>query len=614
MKTRDNIIRKTFNKKGFTLVELLAVIVILAIIMVLAIPSVLTVMETARKKTFAEYTTKVYNASNQKYSTDLLTESDQPSCVIYNIVNDLDLSNVGSFKGYVAVSEDNDSVKFYITLYDETYMLVAYNYSDKINSKFEKVEIDDSVLDYNADEKDTLLTVEYLASVANKDCVYENIMVNAGDAIRKDISTLKTGKEVNLLWKKLVNEAAESHSTVDNNIQNIVKVDSPPVEGTTTVVISDGNDKQEETISWYQDNTIYVYTKANHIYANNNSDSLFASMNELVGVDLSLFDFSKSESLSFLLYGDVKITTIDLTKINTSKAKKLDGFIANCTNLTNIIGIEDFDVSNCQDLSGFFQLLTNITSLDLSKWDVSNVKKLYALFTGCVNLTNLNISNWNTSSVYDMTGVFYNCQNLTSIDLSKWDVSNVKIFDYLFCNCVRLTNIDMTGWDTSGALTMSFMFHNCNELEYVDVSHFNTSNVIYLDHMFNVSEDTPVSNKQGKLKSLDVSKWDVSKVEHLDWFLEDQKYITTLDLSNWDTSNCKTFKGVFGGMRKLKTIYVSEKFVISPDAESKDDLFWLCTSLVGGNGTKYASDNTHIGYKYAVIDTPETPGYFTKKE
>ena len=46
---------KKRNNKGFTLVELLAVIVILAIIMIIAIPSVLATMSTARKKTFEEF-------------------------------------------------------------------------------------------------------------------------------------------------------------------------------------------------------------------------------------------------------------------------------------------------------------------------------------------------------------------------------------------------------------------------------------------------------------------------------------------------------------------------------------------------------------------------------
>ena len=54
------------KRKGFTLVELLAVIVILAIIMIIAIPSVLDTLDTARKKTFIEYVFKVYQTGLNK--------------------------------------------------------------------------------------------------------------------------------------------------------------------------------------------------------------------------------------------------------------------------------------------------------------------------------------------------------------------------------------------------------------------------------------------------------------------------------------------------------------------------------------------------------------------
>ena len=40
------------NKKGFTIIELLAVIVVLSIILVIAVPRVLNVIEESKKKSF----------------------------------------------------------------------------------------------------------------------------------------------------------------------------------------------------------------------------------------------------------------------------------------------------------------------------------------------------------------------------------------------------------------------------------------------------------------------------------------------------------------------------------------------------------------------------------
>jgi prepilin-type N-terminal cleavage/methylation domain-containing protein len=93
------------ERKGFTLVELLAVIVILAIIMIIAIPSVLSTVETAKQKTFRQFMQKAYNAGVQKLF--LMEEFDgiqRPSgydqvAYIFDVDDDLDLSNTGDFEG-----------------------------------------------------------------------------------------------------------------------------------------------------------------------------------------------------------------------------------------------------------------------------------------------------------------------------------------------------------------------------------------------------------------------------------------------------------------------------------------------------------------------------------
>ena len=77
MKLNINIIlliieRGNYMKKrnGFTLVELLAVIVVLAIIMIIAIPAVLDVMNNARKSSFALYIEKVVRDVQTQYVSD----------------------------------------------------------------------------------------------------------------------------------------------------------------------------------------------------------------------------------------------------------------------------------------------------------------------------------------------------------------------------------------------------------------------------------------------------------------------------------------------------------------------------------------------------------------
>ena len=56
------------NKKGFTLVELLAVIAILAILVIIALPNVINMYNSAQKQTFLTEAKKVYSESKKNIS------------------------------------------------------------------------------------------------------------------------------------------------------------------------------------------------------------------------------------------------------------------------------------------------------------------------------------------------------------------------------------------------------------------------------------------------------------------------------------------------------------------------------------------------------------------
>ena len=64
---------KRINKKGFTLVELLAVIVIMGILMMVAIPSISRVIESSRKDTFVDIAKAYANAAKTLWTADTLT-------------------------------------------------------------------------------------------------------------------------------------------------------------------------------------------------------------------------------------------------------------------------------------------------------------------------------------------------------------------------------------------------------------------------------------------------------------------------------------------------------------------------------------------------------------
>ena len=87
-------INKKNNKFGFTLVELLAVIVILAIILVIAVPKVMSVIEDAKKATL-ESTAKMIasQAEKQKVQNTVLGKTEEITCESVAKINDKDYAS-----------------------------------------------------------------------------------------------------------------------------------------------------------------------------------------------------------------------------------------------------------------------------------------------------------------------------------------------------------------------------------------------------------------------------------------------------------------------------------------------------------------------------------------
>lgn len=158
---------KVFIKKikeklnGFTLVELLAVIVVLAIIMIIAIPSVLGVLTTARKKSFVEYVDKAVGVSKQKYMEGVTLGGPANTCYIYVVEKDLGIDNTGDYKGFVLVApSSNSNYQYWVLLHDNEFFLDTINYEEF--SKDATSKLDD------LPEKVSDLDIQYFANALSE--------------------------------------------------------------------------------------------------------------------------------------------------------------------------------------------------------------------------------------------------------------------------------------------------------------------------------------------------------------------------------------------------------------------------------------------------------------
>ena len=67
------------NKKGFTLVELLAVIAILAVILLLIVPNIVNMFTNGKKDAFVRQVQTVWNQAQKQYGADLTVDQEKTS-------------------------------------------------------------------------------------------------------------------------------------------------------------------------------------------------------------------------------------------------------------------------------------------------------------------------------------------------------------------------------------------------------------------------------------------------------------------------------------------------------------------------------------------------------
>ena len=488
------------NKKGFTLVELLAVIAILAILVIIALPNVLKMFNDAKKNAFLTEVKTLSKEVTNKY--------------IKEFTKGKRIKSVSNKNNSLALN--GRELDYYFNLDDDGSLLSIYvsdgNYCVSSSKNYSELTIDD----------------------ISKKCTYTAI---AGTLMKKFYE--KSGRTDRSQVESLVfysdgraiagtDEVYDVSEAQDNQIKMYVKENS---DSTLLDLIIVGNGK------------IYLPKDSSELFKLTICGSGCHRNFKSIEFNDSI-DTSKVTNMSQMFRGNT-FEKLDLSSFDTSKVTDMSSMFSNdwhgVWNKKNIElkGLEHFDTSKVTDMSGMFSGNT-FEKLDLSSFDTSKVTDMWSMFSR-VTINTLDLSKFDTSKVKKMTSMFVESTIEKIIGFDKFNTSNVTDMSFMFSGN-ETTILDVSNLDTSNVTDMSYMFAWSAATEIVGLNKFNTSKVTDMGWMFDGSKAT----------TLDLSSFDTSNVTKMYLMFSNCNNLKTIYVSDkFNTLNVTDSYNMFDSTTNL---------------------------------------------------------------
>lgn len=450
-------------RKGFTLMELLAVIVLLGVILTITMPKVLNTIENTKIESLR------LNADNyiEAVENSLYTES---------------LNNIyDNFTGVYTITDNGKT----LTAKDGSVVNINYNGDALTSGK---------------------LVIEggKVTRIINGTIDNYYAVINNGNKVELsktpiEIKTLYAGETFNSVVKNLANNTTGmTRKTADTTVKYIgfyaygelpegytkkqlLQLDSKPLTSDGLVnAYYDGNGN----IFVYSEYGINANTSMKYMFTNFQTvENIYITNLNTVGVtsmvatffnclvlkqiDLSNFDTSLVTNMDSMFGFCQGLEYLDLSSFNTKNLKSMDSMFT-WSNKLKSINLSSFDTSSVTNMRMVFHICYSLTSLDLSNFDTKNVQSMNQMFRGVSSLLELDLSNFDSTSLTDMYGMFLGSEKIKKITFGeKFTASNVTTMQEAFYKCKNLKELDLSNFDTSSMTNLNYTFQATSTIEKV---------------------------------------------------------------------------------------------------------------------------------------------------
>lgn len=382
---------KKDEKNGFTLMELLAVIVILTVIAIITIPVIMNVIEDAKIKS-AELSTFGYLDAFEKQMAMARMKKERYGDGTYAIgdlfLNQNPVSHKGTApeKGKIEVAKQRViSAELCMNGYP-----IEYQNGEAIYNKTK-----------NTCNQDIVFRDDYYIATEGK--MKEPVLGAETDGFYGSTIQRKDVERIITINTKIVPE---------NAIESI----DVSVDQNKTVMIwfldEDGNGKYE----------LYIGAKGKVVLTS--AKGLFMKFVNATSIDLTYLDTSEVTDMAGMFNICKSVKSLDLSRLNTKNVTRMKIMFQQCNSLKEL-DLSSFDTSSLTDIGAMFNACTNLTNLNITNFDTSKVTRMESMFRDCRSLESLDISHFDTSNVTQMQGMFYQCTNLSSLVLGEFNILNV---------------------------------------------------------------------------------------------------------------------------------------------------------------------------------------------